>query len=394
MNSRVLYVVAAIFYAGLLFWVADTLSMADFEVDIFYGNVHTLLHYPLTLLAYYLGQTDLVVRGFMIALHLVTLFIYVHYTNRYLRYRRDRLWSLLIFMLLPGVVSSALMVHHAGLILLALLFYLWLFDTRPKIAWALLPLYLWIDNSFFILFVALSFYAMAQKKSLLVLYALVMAMVSFIMFGFDTNYIPRNYFLENFGVLSVVFSPLLFMYFIFTLFRFETINLHSLPWFVAMSAFWMVVVLSFRQPIPLEQFAPYVMILLPLMIKLFTHSYRMRIRPLRRTHKLIFVIALIFLILNSTMIYANKLLYLVLPNPKNHVLHNHHVVKELAQKLRSKGITKLSTPHPLLAKRLEFYGINQHASGYELHYDSCSNVTICYFRKEIATFCVTKKDIY
>ncbi|MDH5465554.1 MAG: hypothetical protein OEW60_07955, partial [Thiovulaceae bacterium] len=271
-------------YTLLLFQVSTTLSISLFEYHIYSGETSSLLFHPLHFFTTLFGQNDMAIRTLMILIHLATIYLYYQISKPYFSKEKDRHLNVFIFILLPGVVSSALIVHATGLVFLSLLFFLWIYQKSEKIAWLLLPLYFFLDPAFFILFLALFLQSLRQKRYYFALIAFLFMITSFYFFGFKTQLTPENFFLNTFAVLSIVFSPILFFYFIYALFRIGVKGKPDFIWMVSLSAMVVALGLSFRQKIPIEQFAPFIVVLLPLMLKQFLHTLRLRIKKLRKVH--------------------------------------------------------------------------------------------------------------
>ena len=107
----------------------------------------------------------------------------------------------------------------------------------------------------------------------------------------------------------------------------------------------------------LEDFAPYATLAIPLMVKVFFNSYRVRLPEFRKWHKVIFTFIVLTLIINTFFIFVNKPLYLFLSNPRKHFAYRYHVAKELSKDLKLKNINEINIHNKRLAIRLKFYGI-------------------------------------
>lgn len=391
MNKKILLRVSIVtLYVTLLVVLADTLSLAYFEVSNYYDQDNSILYYPLHLFTQFFGENDLVLRSFMMVLHLLSLYFYFAISRHYLEKERDKLWNIIIFILLPAIVSSAIIVHPSGLILLLLLFFIYAYMKWETKALVLLPLYLFVDISFFILFFGLFVHFLTSKRWYLMTFQLLLMTASIMIFGFIAKGSPINYFVHTLGVASLVFSPMLFIYYLYTLIRVGFKGHKDLIWTISAVAFILMLLLSIRQRILIEHFAPYFILLLPLMIKQFMHTYRMRVRSLRKNYKILFVIAIMFLLINSLSVYLNKYLYYVLQDPEDHFLYKHYVAKDLAKTLKSKGLTHIHVNDEYLQLRLKFYGITDVNATHILEEGSCQNVTLSYNDIKIASFCVTK----
>ena len=109
----------------------------------------------------------------------------------------------------------------------------------------------------------------------------------------------------------------------------------------------------------LEDFAPFVVLAIPLMIKVFFNSYRVRLPAFRKLHTLFFAIVLGSLFLNTLASYLHQPLYTLMDEPTKHFAVKYHVAKELAEELKAKGITRALVKDERMALRLRFYDIER-----------------------------------
>ena len=114
-------------------------------------------------------------------------------------------------------------------------------------------------------------------------------------------------------------------------------------WYIATSTLIFSLLLSFRQRLDIEYFAPYLMIALPLAAQTFTHSYRVRLKMFRKRYKTIFVLSFVLLILNTLLVLFNKTIYSFIEDPKKHFAYNMYVAKELAYELKAMNIYCVDT---------------------------------------------------
>lgn len=160
----------------------------------------------------------------------------------------------------------------------------------------------------------------------------------------------------------------------------------TLIWYISITALLLSLLFSFRQRIYIEDFAPYVVISLPYMLKTFFHSYRVRLKEFRTKYNILAFLIVLMLSINVILTFVNKPLYLVLPNANKHFVYQYHFIKELVEELSSRGITSITTDDYELALRLKFYHINR-GDEYFLtlkNYDYPSErISIKYYGKEV-----------
>ena len=95
------------------------------------------------------GQNDFALRLPMIVFHLLSSLLLYKISKKYLEKQKDRLWLLIVFILLPGVISSALLVNSAGLVIFSLLLFIYIYDNFSKeYTYPLLLIFAIIDGSF------------------------------------------------------------------------------------------------------------------------------------------------------------------------------------------------------------------------------------------------------
>ena len=252
--------------------------------------------------------------------------------------------------------------------------------------------YALLDIGFVYLFFGLAIYYLFQKKQILFFYNLLLLGLSIYIYGLNISGVPSGHFLDIIGVYSAIFTPVIFIYICYALYRGYLNDENDKIWYISSSVLLLSLLLSFRQRVALELFAPYLILALPLAAKTFAHSYRVRLKKFRKRYRFIFVLAFIFLIFNALIVMFNKELYLVLDNPKKHFAYKMHIAKELAQKLKDKNIFCVTTDKKM-QNRLRFYSISRCSDTLlqEIKRDAeNSDVTISYKNKILYKANVTK----
>jgi hypothetical protein len=129
------------------------------------------------------------------------------------------------------------------------------------------------------------------------------------------------------------------------------------------------------------------------MLKMFFHSYRVRLKQFRRNYNILAILVVSMLTLNVILTFINKPLYLVLSNPTKHFIYQYDFIKELSEELKKRGIYSISTNSDELALRLKFYNI-QKGDDYFLSFKNndyfSEKISIKYFDKELFIIYLTK----
>jgi len=392
MHRYILFLIIGV-DATILLLQTNELSISYYEASLLYGNFSFLQAIVKSSLTIF-GQNDFALRLPMIVLHLLSVILMYEISKKYLDNTRDRLWLVVVFILLPGVISSALLVNSAGLVIFGLLLFVYIYNNISKnFTYPLLIIFSIIDGRFLYLFLSLIIFSKYTKDTSYLILNGLLSIYLLYMYGFDVPGLPKGHFLDSMGVYSAIFTPIIFIYLVYTLYRRYLTKKIDLLWFISSVTFIISLILSFRQRVSVEIFAPYLIIALPLAAKTFSSSYKVRLKMFRKGYKFTFILSLLFLVLNSLFVIFNKELYLILDKPQNHFVYNMHIAKELSEELKSKNITCVNTESKM-SKRLKFYGIKKCDTYLLIENDvgtnNISNVTISYKNKLIYSANVTK----
>lgn len=377
---------------SILFFTVDTLSISYKEaLNVFINN--SLLSIITNTSIAIFGQNDYALRAPFILFYFFSILLMYRFTDNLFKKESDRLLSILIFMLLPGLLSASLLVNSAIIVTFFTLLYLNYLKSTKRHCYILLILFLFIDNSFAIFFLALFFYALKDFDKKLLISSFILFCVSMALYGFDTGGKPRGFLVDTFAIYASIFSPLLFIYFFYTIYREGVKGNRHIVWYISATSLAFSLLFSFRQRIYIEDYAPFVVIFLPYMVKNFLQSYRVRLPQFRRKHRYVASITLFILLLNATLTIFNKPLYLFLENPKKHFAYNYNIAKELAAKLKKNNINEIESDQQELLLRLKFYGIREGnryfvSTNKKYYYDK--KISIKYLDKTVATAYIIK----
>lgn len=353
------------FYISLVFLVFILILKVDLSLSISYKEAlnvfvnHSVLSIITNTFLNLFGENDVILRLPFILLYAMSAVLMYKITDGYFKYEKDRLISIFIFMLLPGVLSASLLVNSSILVIFCTLLYLYYYKKYDKHSYILLLILLFVDNSFAILYLAVFFHSFKKDDVKIKYFSALLFIISLIIYGFSTEGKPKGYLVDTFGIYATIFSPALFLYFLYSIYRSGINKEYSLNWYISVVALILSFAFSFRQRIYIEDFAPYVVISLPLTIKTFLHSYRVKLKEYRKFYSTLAIFTIFMLMINVVFTFFNKPLYLYLTNPTKHFAYEYHTVKELAYLLKKAGINEISSNDKELLLRLRFYNINQ-----------------------------------
>lgn len=369
-NYKLIILLLAFDLLALLYGIS-TLSISTDEAKIYFedkGNFlflnHSLLYYLTHFGTFVFGQNDFGLRIPILFFHFLSCILLYILALKYTKTHFDSLLALLLFVLLPGTVASALLVNEASIVIFLTLAIICAYEYEKKwIFYPLLILALFIDKSFNILFLTFFFFGIYKRNSFLLTLALVLFGLSISFYGFDTGGRPRGYFLDTLGIFAACFSPLVFIYFFYVVYRLTFKEQKSLLWFLMSVTFIFCSLLSLRQKLYLEDFLPFCVICTPLLIKTLMASYRVRLPQFRLRYKIFIECSIIFLLFCYFVIIGNQILYYFVSDPKYNFANNYHLAKELSKELKKQEIFELRVGTSL-QPRLRFYGIKDSSTFY------------------------------
>lgn len=386
------------FYTLLFILVGVLILKADLSLSISYKEAlnvfvnNSILTIITNTSIYFFGQNDIALRLPFILFYFFSVILMYKITENYFKYEKDRFIGILIFMMLPGVLSASLLVNSAIIVTFCTLLYVYHYNKYKTHSYILLIIFFIIDNSFAILYLALFFFSLKEKDKKLLYFSLILFVLSMYIYGFSTDGKPKGFLVDTVAIYATIFSPILFLYFIYTMYRAGIQKERSLAWYISITALLLSVIISFRQRVYIEDFAPFVVISIPLMLKTFLHSYRVRLKEFRKIYNILAILIIGMLSLNVIFTFVNKPLYILLPNQTKHFVYQYHFIKELSKELKSRNIDNLIGDNELLL-RLKFYGINQGEDYYismKDFYNYDEKITIKYYERELFVVYIKK----
>ncbi len=388
------FLVSIILFIDLLFLLygISTLSISYNEANIFF-NGKTFIHYVVKYSTSIFGQNNYALKLPFVFFHLFSTVLLYKISKKYLKRKADRVLSVIVYILLPGINSAALIVNDSEFVIFFTLLFIYLYQQKKIfLSFFVLIFSLFIDNSFSVLYLSLIFYSIYKKDNNLLYLCIILFGSSMYLWGFNIEGRPKNYLMETLAVYMAIFSPLVFLYFVYTEYRIFIKGEKNILWFISFVSLVFSLFLSIRQKIIIEDFAPFAVIAVPLMVKTFLSSYRIRIPELRHWHKLFFSLTMFFLVFNFIAIYFNKPLYLFIKKPSDHFTYRYDFVKELANYLKNNNITKINSDNNKLLLRLKFYGIKEGNDYFITTHKikNSKNVTISYYHKPVFKVYVSK----
>ena len=335
----------------------QSLSISFFEAQILYGAPSTIQTYSTFFLSFF-GSNDYALRLPMIALHLFSMMLLYAISSHYTTRPYDKIWILLVYTLLPGVMSAALLVDNAGFKIALLFLFAYVYLKNKNYSLAVLPIFLLLDTTVIYFYLTIIIFELIRKNYSFALITGVLFLVSVWHFHSGIGGVPKGHFLDTLAIYTAIFSPIVFMYLFYVLYRRFIFKQRDLLWAISFSMFLFSLVLSFRQKVNIQEFAPYFMFAIPLAAQTFLHTYRVRLPQFRKRYGILFYSAFALLVVNFFAVLGSQIFYTWINDPQKHFSYPLHVAKELAKELKKEGFECVKSDFKM-QERLRFYGIGE-----------------------------------
>jgi len=377
-----IFFISLIFYLFLLWYGVSFLSFSI--IDVRSIEHFPVLNYILGFFFKIFGKNDFALRLPEILTGFINVLLFYKITEFYLKKEKDRFYATLIFMLIPGMIISSLIVNKSVYIIFLTLLFVYFYKTNKYVSYVLLGLMVFLDYSFISLYFALIFYSIYKRDNILLVLSLIFLAVNANYFNYDIGGKPKGHFLDLFGTYFLIFSPFVFIYFLFSLYKGFFDKKRDIVFFIAFFTFVISIILSFRQRIKIDDYAPYTLIYVVYMVKYYLNSYRVRLPQFRKTYKALFVFLFITLFVFDLALFFNRY------TPARNLSRSYYFIKPLVYQLKINKIDNLYSNNPRLIKALNFYGIKK-GDKYKIVYQKRKNkVSIFHKNRKILKFDVSK----
>ena len=360
--SRTSFSLLLIVYTIAVVYLAGTTPVSPHEAQLFFADntiVATLMHSGKEMLDETLFGPFLGIRVYFLLFGFLSIFLYYRMTWIYLDKEEDRYLATAIYMLLPGIITALALANISILVIPIILLFILAYDRGWLWAQAILMLLLfWLHSPSVVFFVAVFIYALIQKESaLMVLSGFFLLLSAVTLRGVEIGGRPAGYFPDLFGLYAALFSPLLFIYFFYTMYRILLREEKNILWYISFVALVASLILSVRQRVIMTDFAPYVVISIVLMLDTYYKSLRIRLPEYRRKYRTGFGLVMSVLVLSSLTIVFHKALFPLMSDPRKHFASKLYEPYWLAEKLKKEGITCYDIFDSRVTTQLHYYGI-------------------------------------
>jgi hypothetical protein len=345
-----------------LFWLGTYLSIttpiSPHEAKLYYTSTEIpslLMHWGESLLGGFVG-----LRVFFIFFGFLSIALFYAVSQRYFREDRDVYVSTVLFMFLPGILTATTLVNVSIIVLPLVLFFVLMYEKGHfwSLPFVMLGLF-FVHEASIIFFVALLMYGiMYRDKKLLFFASVFLGAFIFLAKGIEVGGRPSGHFLEIFGLYATLFSPLVFLYFFYVMYRILLREKKTLLWYISFTALALSLLLSIRQRVYITDFAPYVSIAIILMLEVFNNSLRVRLKEFQKRYMRVFLIVIGSLAVSIFVIVFHQFLFLMTDTPSKHFANRIYKPYFLAKELKSQGIDCYDGGRGREVYQLRYYNIS------------------------------------
>jgi len=348
---------ATFFYVVVVLYLAGTTPISPHEAKYFYAEdnlVSLLMHAGDSLFHNLFG-----LRAVFLFSGSLSVWLLYEYNRRYFSKREDAYLATFIFMLLPGILTGTTLANVAILVLPLVLLFILLYEKNH---WFPLPFIMlvlfFIHEASILFFVALMIYGVIHKDKKLAWLstAFILAFI-YLAKGIEIGGRPSGHFVEIFGLYAAVFSPLVFFYFFYVMYRILLREKKTLLWYISFVALVFSLLLSIRQRVSITDFTPYVLVAVPLMLRLYNNSLRVRLPEFQKRYILGFNILMITLIVSVLFIVFYQTTFYISKNPARLFTNKVYAPYFLAKELKAKGIDCYDVTNMRERYQLQYYNI-------------------------------------
>ncbi|WP_457564501.1 glycosyltransferase family 39 protein [Caminibacter sp.] len=357
------------YYLFLLYYGVNFLSFSIVEQESIqkFWPLKYILDFSFKLF----GKNDFALRLPEIFFSIMSIIVFYLIAKKHLK--KDYEFATFIFSLIPGFIVSSLIVNKSIYLVFLTLLFIYIFGNF--ISYVFLLLFAFLDYSFIVLYLGLIFYSIYKKNTKLLLFSLLLLTINANYFNYKIAGKPQGYFLDIIGTYVLIFSPFVFFYFIYSLYK-GFFYKKNIIFFVSITAFLSSILFSFRQRIKIDDFAPFVLPYIVNMVKIFLNSYRVRLPQFRKAYKFLFVFLLSTMIIFDIMLFINKY------TPARNLSESFYFIKPVSKILKKKKINYIFCNNRYLCRSLNFYGIKS-GNQYKIIYSKTYHTVSIFHKKRL-----------
>ena len=357
--SRIAFYSFYILYAVALVYLAITLPIGPNEAFVYYSTDDIVLKF-LTHITNSWFESGLSFRFPFVFFGLINIYLFYIMSKSYFKKEEESYFATMIFALLPGIITASVIVNIAVVVVTLVLLFLIVYQEE-KLLWVsivIMALLLFIHDASIIFFIGLSLFALSKKDRILFIFSLLFTIVSLLYFNkLDIGGHPSGEFLELIGLYLALFSPLVFIYFFYALYRIWFREKKDILWYISFTAFILSILLSLRQQVIMTDFAPYVIVAVVLMVLVYQRTVQVRLPQFQKNYKLGLKILVASLFVTTFIIVFHQLFFSLIKDKSKHFAYPFYQAYWQVKELNEIGENCYTAKNIKRQYQLKYYGI-------------------------------------
>ena len=357
--SRIAFYSFYLLYAVALVYLAITLPIGPNEALVYYTTDDKVLKF-LTHVGNGWFEGGLSFRFPFVLFGLINVPLFYVMSKSYFRKDEESYFATMIFALLPGIITASVIVNIAVVVVALVLLFLIVYK-RERFLWfsvIIMALLLFIHDASIIFFIGLNLFSISKRDRTLFIFSLLFAIVSVLYFNkLDIGGSPSGKFMELIGLYLALFSPLVFIYFFYALYRIWLREKKDILWYISFTAFILSILLSLRQQVIMTDFAPYVIVAIVLMMLLYQRTTQVRLPQFQKFYKLGLKIVVGSLFIVSFTIIFHQLFFSIIKDKSKHFAYPFYQAYWQVQELKEIGENCYTAKNSKRQYQLKYYGI-------------------------------------
>ncbi len=361
MSQRLFYGFLLLYLLALLHLVT-TLPIGPHEALVYYED-HGILGYLAHLCDGCFGNSlDFRLPFLLFGVMNIPLFYYISYF--YFKNSEESYLATTIFLLLPGIITASVIINIAVIVIGLVLSFIILYEKQHHLsAYVVMVLLLLVHDASIIFFIGVAIFALSRTEYYLFSLSLLLGVLSLLLFnGLDIGGVPKGKFLELFGLYMALFSPLVFFYFFYALYRIWIKETKGILWYISFTAFMVSIFLSFRQQVIMTDVAPYVIVAVVLMLVTYHKTLHVRLPQFQQGYIVGYRIVMGSLVLSAVIIFFHSTLFIFLKDRRQHFAYRFYQPYWLSLELKKRGQNCYTVKDKRVQYQLRYYGIKECSS--------------------------------
>ncbi len=342
-----------------LLYLATTLPIGPNEAKLYYEDEKVL--YLLTHFAEGRFGNGLEFRLPFLFFGLVNISLFLIMSKNYFQNIKESYLATVVFALLPGIITASVLVNIAVVVVTLVLLFLIFYEHKKVYLEALtMILLLLIHNASIIFFISIAIFSAFKRDRLLFTFAITLAAISLLFPNtLEVGGLPSGEFMELFGLYMALFSPFVFIYFFYALYRIWLRERKDILWYISFTAFTLSVLLSLRQQVIMTDFAPYVIVSVVLMILTYHRTVSVRLPQFQKAYRLGFKFVMATLLFSAMMIFFHKSLFLLIDDKSKNFTYPFYKAYWQVQELKEIGQNCYTAKSQKVQYQLKYYGVEE-----------------------------------